>query len=97
MLFDTMTRIIPDGVFYKKLDAIDCIRREITDTRLRRRMIRLVSLIPEKRSLLLAQKALQYRHVDVLMEEFDRIGLSPVTIGKRQSTKRLESIYSFMM
>ena len=91
-----MTRIIPDGAFFKKSDAVDHIRREVKDARLRRRMIRLVSLIPEKRSLLLAQKALNYRHVAVVMESFRRIGLSPVTIGKRQDEKYLESIYSYM-
>lgn len=97
VFFDTMTRIIPDGAFLKKQDAIDYVRLKIKDTRLRRRMIGLISLIPEKRSLLLAQKALNYRHVDVVMEEFRKIGLSPVTIGKRQDIKYLESIYSYMM
>jgi len=97
VFFDTMTRIVPDGKFSKKWDAIDHISSKVKDARLRRRMIRLVALVPEKRSLLLAQKALNYRHVDVVMEEFRKIGLSPVTIGKRQDEKYLESIYSYMM
>lgn len=96
VFFDTMTRIIPDGMFCKKQDAIDRICRDVKDIRLRRRMIRLVVLVPEKRSLLLAQKALNYRHVDVVMDAFRKIGLSPITIGKRQDEKHLLSLYSYM-
>ena len=43
----------------------------------------MIDLIPEKKSLFLAQKALNSRKVDDVMEGFAKIGVSPVTICKR--------------
>lgn len=91
-----ITKIIPYGDFYKKEDALEIIHREIQDAVLRRRMIRLVALIPEKKSLLLAQKELNYRHVDIIMDAFAKINLCPVTISKRQEIKHLENFYDYL-
>lgn len=55
-------------------------------------MLRLISLIPEKKSLLLAQKALNCRDIDEVMREFERINVSPVTISKRSSVRMLEGL-----
>lgn len=63
IFLEIFTRIIPFGDFYKKGKAEEIIQREIKDTRLRRRMFRLVELIPEKKSLYLAQKALDCRNI----------------------------------
>ena len=52
-------------------------------------MLKLIDLIPEKKSLLLAQKALNSRKVYDVMEGFAKIGVSPVTISKRCSTINL--------
>src|SRR5699024_2108286 len=52
-------KIIPYGDNYKKGTAVEIIRREVRDPRLRRRMLRLLDLIPEKKSLFQAQKAMQ--------------------------------------
>lgn len=84
------------GIFYKKDKAEEIIWREIKDTRLRRRMLRLVELIPEKKSLYLAQKAMECRNIEKVMGAFAKINLSPVTISKRQDIKRLENISSFV-
>jgi hypothetical protein len=59
-------------------------------------MLRLVDLIPEKKSLLLAQKALNYRRIDKVMEEFFRIEVTPITISKRHDIKKLDNLYEFM-
>ena len=96
VFLDTFTRIVPFGEFRKKDDAVEIIRREVADRALRRRMLRLVELIPEKKSLLLAQKALNYRKVDDVMDMFGEIDLSPVTISKRHDVKRLENIYKYL-
>ena len=63
---------------------------------LRRRMLRLVALIPEKKSLLLAQKALNYRKIDDVMETFAKINVSPITISKRHDVKHLKCLYSYL-
>lgn len=59
-------------------------------------MLYLIDLIPEKRSLWLAQKALQYRKIDEVMDAFAKIGLSPVTISKREQGQCFRSLYHFL-
>lgn len=59
------------------------------DDRLRRRMLRLVALIPEKKSVYLVQKAMDCRNMKKVMEAFAKISVSPVTISKRQNAKWL--------
>jgi len=59
-------------------------------------MLHLLALVPEKKSLLLAQKALDYRRIDNVMYEFYSIGMSPVTISKRHDIKRLDNLYKYI-
>ena len=92
----TFLRIVPFGDFYKKGKAEEIIKAKVKDTTIRRRMLRLVELIPEKKSLLLAQKALNYRRIDKIMMEFFDIKVSPVTISKRQNIKKLDNLYEYM-
>lgn len=97
IFLDSFMKVIPIGNFYKKDEAEEIIRQEIKDNRLRRRMLRLLTLIPEKKSIYLAQKAMNYRNIEKIMEAFAEIDVSPVTIPKRQDTKYLENIYKYMM
>jgi len=75
---------------------MEIIQREITDMALRQQMLRLIVLIPEKKSLLFTQKALNYRRIDNVMEAFEKINLSPVTISKRHDMKHLKNLYSYL-
>ena len=93
---DVFMRIIPFGDFHKKNKAVEIIRSKITDDKLRRRMIRLVDLVPEKKSLRLAQKALKYRKIDDIMDTFAYIDLSPVTISKRHDVKHLKNLFRYL-
>lgn len=93
---DTLTRIIPFGDFHKKDNAEEIICGKVKDVRIRRRMLRLLDLIPEKKSLHLAQKALNSRRIDDVMDMFSEIELSPITISKRHNVKKLKNIYSYM-
>ena len=92
IFLEIFARIVPFGDFYKKDKAVEIICREIRDGRLRRRMLRLVTLIPEKKSLYQAQKAMDCRNVGKVMRSFTKINLSPVTISKRQDEKYLENL-----
>ena len=91
------TRIIPYGNFYKKDKAVEIIQRKVKDSTLRRKMLRLVALIPEKKSLYLAQKEMNCRNIEKIMEEFAKINISPVTISKRQEVKSLKNIYEYLL
>ena len=96
VFLDIFTRIIPFGDFYKKNKAVDITQSEIEDSVLRRKMLRLIALIPEKKSLYLAQKVMACRNMEKVMEAFAKINLSPVTVSKRQDVKYLKNIYEYM-
>ena len=97
IFLEIFVKIIPFGDFYKKGKAEEIIWREIKDARLRRRMLRLVELIPEKKSLYLAQKAMECRNMEKVVEAFAKINLSPVTIGKRHGVKYLKNVYAYIV
>lgn len=97
VFINTFTRIVPFGDFYKMETAVEIVRSEVKDSIMRRRMLRLLDLIPEKKSLHLAQKALNCRDVEKVMDTFAKINLSPVTISKRHEVKHLDNLYSYFL
>lgn len=97
IFLDTFVKIIPYGDFYKKNKALEIIQHEVKDNVLRRKMLRLVALIPEKKSLYLAQKAMECRNMEKIKRAFAKINVSPVTISKRQEVKYLKNIYEWLI
>lgn len=96
IFLSTFMRVIPFGDFHKKDKAVEIIRQKVKDIVLRRRMLRLVALIPEKKSISLAQKELNYRRIDDIMNMFAAIDLSPVTLSKRHDVKWLKNLYAYL-
>lgn len=94
---ETFVRVVPFGDFHKMTAAVEIIRSEVKDSIMRRRMLRLLTLIPEKKSLHLAQKAMNCRDTEKVMMAFTKINLSPVTISKRHEVKHLENVYSYFL
>ena len=94
---NTFARVIPFGDFCKMDAAVEIVRSEVTDSTMRRKMLRLLSLIPDKKSLHLARKAMNCRDVEQVMDTFAKIHLSPVTIAKRHDVKHLDNIYSYFL
>lgn len=90
---DVIGRVIPFGDFYKKDKTLEIIQSRVKDLPLRRKMMQLVALIPEKKSLYLAQKSLNSRDIEPVMKAFAEINLSPVTISKRQNERHLKCLY----
>ena len=97
VFLDVFANIIPFGDYYKKGEAVELIRSEVKDCTLRRKMLQLVALIPEKKSLYLAQKAMNCRNIEKVMEEFAKIKLSPVTVSKRHDVQHLTNLYSYLV
>ncbi len=94
---DIFERAIPRGDFYKKDKVIKKIEDYYGFTKKEiEKMLRLVELIPKKKSLLLAQNELNDRNVKAVMENFKVLDISPVTISKRHDVKHLKSLYSFL-
>jgi len=96
VFLDVFQWVVPFGHYYKKEEALEIIREEVKDPKIKRRMMQLVGLVPEKKSLLLAQKALSYRRIDEVMAEFAAIEVSPVTISKRHNIKTLYNLYKYL-
>lgn len=97
IFMETFARVVPFGDFHKKDAAVEIVRSEVKDSTIRRRMLRLLTLIPEKKSLHLAQKEMNCRDVNKVMEAFAKIHLSPVTISKRHDVKHLDNLYSYFL
>lgn len=97
IFLDVFTHIIPYGDYYKKNRAVEIVRDKVRDSVLRRRMLRLLALIPEKKSLYLAQKAMNCRNIEKVMEEFAKINVSPVTISKRHDIEYMKNIYEYLL
>jgi hypothetical protein len=97
-------RIVPRGDFYAKKQAAklveDGIAAIIPDKRAREpmleKMLKLLDLVPKKKSLLLALDELGYRDTFRLMATFAELGVSPVTLSKNMKLKHMESLYSFL-
>ena len=63
----------------------------------REKMLQLIELVPKKKSLYLAQKEMNDRNIDKIMEMFAEINVSPVTISKRHDIKFLKNLYSYLL
>lgn len=97
VFYDIFTRIVPFGDYYKKDRAEEIVRAQVTDRVMRRKMIRLLALIPEKKSLYLAQKAMNCRDIGKVMDAFAKINVSPVSVSKRHDVKCLKNLYSYIV
>lgn len=97
IFLDVFTQIIPFGDYYKKDKATEIIQKDVRDNVMRRKMLRLLVLIPKKKSLYLAQKAMNYRNMEKVMDAFAKINVSPVTLSKRHDIKYLKCLYSILL
>lgn len=88
VFLDIFTRIVPFGNFYKKDKAIEIVWQEVKDSVMKRKMLRLLTLIPEKKSLHLAQKAMNCRNIEKVMDAFAEINLSLLFTAARYSIKK---------
>jgi len=97
IFLDTFARIVPYGDYYKKRDAVKIIENKISKRKHREKMLRLLELIPKKKSLYLALKEMNDRNIDKIMKLFDELHLSPITISKRHNIKHLKTLYFYLL
>ena len=91
------THIVPYGNYYKKKEAVQLIEDNISQKKHKEKMLQLIELVPKKKSLYLAQKEMNDRNIDKIMEMFANINVSPVTISKRSDMSFLENLYSYLL
>jgi len=96
IFLDTFIRVVPFGDMYKKEDTEKIVKDSVSNKNMRQKMLRLIGLIPQKKSLLLAQKAMADRNIESIMKMFAKLNVSPVTLSKRHKVKHLKNLYAFM-
>jgi len=70
IFIEIFARVVPFGDFYKMDAAVEIVRSEVKDHVMRRKMLRLLALIPEKKYLHIAQKAMNCRDIEKVMDTF---------------------------
>jgi hypothetical protein len=96
IFLETFVHVVPYGDYYKKQDAINIITEKVPKRKTRVKMIKLLELIPKKKSLHLAQKAMNDRNIDMIMKSFEQLNLSPVTLSKRHDVNYLDTLYVYL-
>ena len=97
IFLDIFTDIVPYGNYYKKKEAVKLVEDNISKQKHREKMLQLIELVPKKKSLYLAQKEMNDRNIDKIMEMFAEINVSPVTISKRHDITSLKNLYSYLI
>lgn len=92
----TFTAIVPYGDFYKLKDAEQLVGGSNLKVKRKDKMLRLLRLVPEKKSLHLAFKELNVRDKDAVLIWFAELNISPITISKREDISRLKNLYDYL-
>lgn len=93
---DSFVAIVPYGNFYQLKDAEDLVNSSDLKKHQKEKMLRLLRLIPEKKSLYLALKELNVRNTDNVLNWFAKLNVSPITISKRENIHFLENLYNYL-
>jgi len=96
MFMGVFIEVIPPGDFYKKAQAEKLIHDARIDWSMRHKMFNLMRNIKAKKSLYAGEKCIDYRKVRGILEAFNAIGVSPITISKRHKVKHLKSFYDYI-
>jgi hypothetical protein len=89
-------QIIPFGDHYRLRKAEEIVKASDYNKRPKEKMLRLLRLVPEKKSLYNAIKELNTRNIDELMLLFAKLDVSPITISKREDADHLKSLYNYL-
>lgn len=96
IFFDAFVDIVPYGDFYRLKDAEKIVADSDFKKHQKDKMLRLLRLVPEKKSLYLAMKELNVRNTNDVLEWFARLDVSPITISKRADADYLKNLYSYL-
>ena len=88
--------IVPYGDSYRLKDAEQRINTSRLKAKRRDKMLRLLRLVPEKKSLYLAFRELNVINRDEMLVWFAELNVSPVTISKREDVSHLKNIYDYL-
>lgn len=92
----TFVAIVPCGNFFRLKDAEEFINASDLKNNQKNKMLHLLRLIPEKKSLYLALKELNMRNSDDIIDWFAKLNISPITISKREKSTSLKNLYAYL-
>lgn len=92
----TFAHIVPYGDTYKLKDAERLVKASGLKAKRKDKMLRLLRLVPKKKSLYLAFKELNVRDKDAMLGWFAELNVSPITISKREDVSHLKNIYKYL-
>lgn len=92
----TFVPIVPYGDFYKLKEAEQLVCSSLGKKKMKDKMLRLLRLVPEKKSLYLAFKESNIRDKDEVLAGFAQLNVSPITISKREDVKYLKNLYNYL-
>jgi len=96
IFMEKFSALVPRGDYYRLENAENLVIASGLKNNQKKKMLRLLNLIPIKKSLYLALRELNVRNSNEILELFAKINVSPVTISKRQTTDYLESLYNYL-
>lgn len=97
IFMNNFVAIIPYGNFYQLKDAEDLVKSSNLKKHQKNKMLCLLRLIPEKKSIYLALKELNIRNPDNVIKWFAKLNVSPITISKREKISFIENIYDYLV
>ena len=89
----TFAAIVPYGDFYKLKEAERFISTSDLKAKKKDKMLKVLKLVPRKKSLYLAFKESKIRDRDEVLRWFVRLNVSSITISKREGLKHLKNLY----
>ena len=88
--------IIPYGHFHTLKNAEKIVSNSNFSNPKKKKMLRLLRLISEKKSLYLAVKELNTRNISEVIKCFEKLDLSPITISKHKKISSLPNLYDYI-
>lgn len=92
----TFAGIVPYGNSYRLKDAEQIVSASNLKAKRKDKMLRLMRLVPKKKSLYLAFKELNVRNKDDVLVWFAELNVSPITVSKREDLSSLKNIYDYL-
>ena len=88
--------IVPCGDFHTLKKALTIVENSDLKKPKKKKMTNLLNLIPEKKSLYLAEKELNAKNMDEIRNCFVNLNLSPITISKDKKISYLPNLYQYL-
>ena len=102
-ILSIVRQLVSDGNYYTMKKAQKIITKSVTNKKLRERMITMLRLARKYGSIRLAKKEMfkaypkmKHEYFNMMMEEFERVGVNPVVLGKEIRCSNIVSLYSYL-